>query len=343
MVHQIGRLGAGGHIAVVGLTASGKSKLSLELAEALGSSEIVSIDSMSVYRGMDIGTAKPGRAERSQVPHHLLDIVDPSEEFSLAQFTAAAQEVIRAIEARGHRVVLVGGTALYMRAVVDGLDLPGRWPEVRAGLEEKVESGGQKALRNLYLRLAELDPLAASRMDPMNHRRVLRALEVTLGSGRPFSSFGPGLATYRPTACLMVGVRHAPCIQDRRIYDRVQRQMAQGFLGEVEALAACPGGLSRTARQALGYRELLGYLGGRCSLDQAVDETVRRTRHFARRQWAWFRRDPRIRWVDPHEDALDTIVSWTKALERSGTLTDEHQGGSAGKATACRGADSARL
>ncbi|HMJ76921.1 MAG TPA: tRNA (adenosine(37)-N6)-dimethylallyltransferase MiaA, partial [Iamia sp.] len=176
-------------VALVGTTASGKSGLALEVARALPDVELVSIDSMQVYRGMDIGTASPTPAERAEVPHHLVDIADPWEEWSLARFQAAASEVLADVAARGKRAVLVGGTGLYLRAVIDGLALPGQHPEVRAELEADPDT------RALHRRLADLDPLAASRMEPDNRRRVVRALEVTLGSGRPFSSYGPGLET----------------------------------------------------------------------------------------------------------------------------------------------------
>ncbi|MFN2608519.1 MAG: tRNA (adenosine(37)-N6)-dimethylallyltransferase MiaA [Acidimicrobiales bacterium] len=279
----------------MGPTASGKTALALAAARALGDVELVSVDSMGVYRGMDVGTAKPTVAERADVPCHLLDLADPSEDFSLARFTAVAAEAVAGIEARGRRALLVGGTALYLQAVVDGLALPGRWPHVRAALEaEAVTPAGVAAL---HRQLASADPAAAARMEPSNARRIVRALEVTIGSGRPFSSFGPGLGDYPPSRFSMVGVWLPRPVVAERIAGRYVDQLADGFVPEVTALAARPDGLSRTAAQALGYRELLDHVGGRYTLDEAVAAAVARTRRFARRQRAWFRRDPRITWL----------------------------------------------
>jgi tRNA dimethylallyltransferase len=253
---------------------------------------------MQVYRGMDIGTAKPTAADRAEVPHHLLDLVDPDEEFTVSQFQDAARVALADIARRGRRAVLVGGTGLYFRAVVDDLQLPGRYPGVRAELEAEPDTEA------LHHRLVQLDPLAASRMEPTNRRRVVRALEVTLGSRRPFSSYGPGLEVYPSLTHPVVGLRLGREELDRRIEARVHEQMAAGWLDEVRALAARPGGLSTTAAQALGYGELLAHLRGETSLDAATDEIVTRTRRFQRRQDRWFRRDPRITWIDAGHNAL---------------------------------------
>ncbi len=280
------------HLALVGPTASGKSALALALARRDPSIELVSVDAMQVYRGMDVGTAKPSPAERAEVPHHLLDLADPAEDFSVARFQAEARAALAAIEARGHRALLVGGTGLYVRAVVDSLTLPGRYPEARAEVEAEPETPA------LHRRLAQLDPRAARRMEPTNRRRLVRALEVTLGSGRPFSSYGPGLDAYPPSPVAQVGLRLPLERLDRRIDARLEAMLHAGFLDEVRRLAVRPTGLSRTARQALGYRELLAHLEGALTHDQAVAETALRTRRFARRQLRWFRRDPRIVWHD---------------------------------------------
>jgi len=284
------------HLALVGPTAVGKSALALEAARQLDDVELVSVDSMQVYRRMDIGTAKPTPAERAELPHHLLDLVDPWEAFSVARFQAAAREAIAGIERRGHHALLVGGTGLYLQAVVDDLAVPGEWPAVRAELEAAAATAVGAA--GLHRRLAELDPTAAARVEPTNRRRIVRALEVTLGSGRPFSSYGPGLDAYPPTSFRLAGLSSPRETLDGRIAARLDSQLAAGFVEEVQALAAADEPLSRTAREALGYRELLAHLEGRCALDEAVAETVRRTRTFARRQQAWFRRDPRITWFD---------------------------------------------
>jgi tRNA dimethylallyltransferase len=293
-------------VALLGPTASGKSALALALARLRPEAELVSVDSMCVYRGMDIGTAKPSAAERSEVPYHLVDVVDPKEEFTLSRFLAGAGAVLEDVERRGGRALLVGGTGLYLRAVVDRLTVPGRFPEVAGALE--AEAGHPGGTERLHARLAGLDPVAAARMEPTNRRRVVRALEVTLGSGRPFSSFGPGLDAYPPTPFALVGIRFDPAVHDARIADRFRGLLEAGFVDEVRALAARPGGLSRTARQALGYRELLAHVEEGVPLDEAVEEATRRTRAFARRQWAWFRRDPRITWLDPTGDLLTQLL-----------------------------------
>jgi tRNA dimethylallyltransferase len=293
-------------VALVGPTASGKSALALALARRRPEAELVSVDSMAVYRGMDIGTTKPSPADRRAVPYHLVDLVDPNEEFSVRQFQDAARRVLSEIGERRHRALLVGGTGLYLRAVVDDLELPGRWPEIAAALALEADlPGGMDMLRT---RLAELDPTAATRIEPGNRRRLVRALEVTLGSGRPFSSFGPGLEIYAPSPVVLVGIRFDPTVHDELIERRFHRLLDGGLLDEVRVLAARPAGLSRTARQALGYRELLAHVEDGVPLDEAVTEAVARTRAFARRQWAWFKRDPRIAWLDPRDDLLAGLL-----------------------------------
>ncbi len=266
--------------------------MAVAVARALGDIEIVTVDSMQVYRGMDIGTAKPDLAARGGVPHHLLDLADPSEEWTVTRWLAAAREALAAIEGRGRRALLVGGTGLYFRALVDGLTPPGRYPQVRAELDADPDTAA------LHGRLAALDPLAAGRMLPGNRRRVVRALEVTLGSGRPFSSFGPGLDTYPAVPWRIAGLAPPREALAGRIARRWDGMLAAGLLDEVRTLAARPGGLARTARQALGYRELLAHLEDGVPLAAAGDEAVRRTRAFARRQRVWWRRDPRIAWYE---------------------------------------------
>jgi tRNA dimethylallyltransferase len=288
---------------LVGATASGKSALAMALARRDPTWELVSVDSMQVYRGMDIGTAKPTAAEQAEVPHHLLDLLDPWEEGAVAWFQAQAADVLADIEARGRRALLVGGTALYVQAIVDQLDIPGQYPAVRAGLEADPDTGA------LHARLVELDPAAAARMEPGNRRRVVRALEVTIGSGRPFSSYGPGLDVHPPTPFAMVGLRRTPSDLRARIAARYESQVEAGFLDEVQRLYHDPRGLSRTAAQALGYKELHAHLTGGVPLEDALDLAVARTARFARRQRAWFRRDPRIAWLDAAPDtATDELL-----------------------------------
>jgi len=267
----------------------------------------VSIDSMQVYRGMDVGTAKPTPAEQAEIPHHLIDLADPSEDFTVTRFQAAFAEALAGIEARGHRALLVGGTGLYLRAVVDDLSPPGQWPDVRSQLEAEAAADPDPA--SLHRRLRELDPVAAGRMEPTNRRRAMRALEVTIGSGRPFSSFGPGLDVHAgsgpATRFRMAGIWLPRPVVAARIEARVHAMVAGGLVEEVERLAARPEGLSRTARQALGYKELLDGL----SLDDAVAETIRRTRAFSRRQRMWFRRDPRITWFGAADNPFAVLPS----------------------------------
>jgi tRNA dimethylallyltransferase len=297
------------HAALVGATASGKSALALELARRDPSWELVSVDSMQVYRRMDIGTAKPTVAEQEEVPHHLLDRLEPWEDGTLAWFQQEARAAIASIEQRGRRALLVGGTALYVQAIVDDLDIPGQFPEVRTILESDGDT------RALHEQLTELDPVAAGRMQPTNRRRILRALEVTLGSGRPFSSYGPGLDAHPPTEFALVGLRRDSADLRERIEARYAHQMEIGFLDEVRRLRAEPRGISRTAGQALGYKELLEHLEGQATLADALDLAIRRTGRFARRQWAWFRRDPRIRWLDAERDAdVNLLVDGLHAL-----------------------------
>jgi tRNA dimethylallyltransferase len=256
---------------------------------------------MQVYRGMDIGTAKPTPAERAEIPHHLIDLADPSEDYSIARFQQSANQALAGIEARGRRALLVGGSALYVRALVDELTVPGQFPEARTELEAEPDTAA------LHARLAALDPVAAARMEPGNRRRVVRALEVTIGSGRPFSSYGPGLSAHPPSRFRMIGLAVPNGLLARRIEDRLAAMVGAGLVDEVQNLAARPEGLSRTARQALGYREVLAHGERGAPLAEALDEAARRTRAFARRQRAWFRRDPRITWVDSGDNPFAAL------------------------------------
>lgn len=284
-------------MALVGPTASGKSAVALAAARQLGDVELVSVDSMQVYRGMDIGTAKPSAADRAAVIHHLLDLVEPTEEFTVAEFRRAYSDALTGIGTRGHRALLVGGTGLHHRVVVDDFDLPGQWPDVRATLDAEADTVG------LHARLATLDPVAASKMEPTNRRRVIRALEVCIGSGRPFSSFGPGVDDYGPSPVVQLGLRWPRPVLAERIAERVRGMIAEGLVAEVAALLDA-GGFSRTAGQALGYKELVPVVEGHVSEDEAIATIITRTRQFAVRQERWFRRDPRVRWIDVEHDPV---------------------------------------
>ncbi|MGH2640581.1 MAG: tRNA (adenosine(37)-N6)-dimethylallyltransferase MiaA [Actinomycetota bacterium] len=280
--------------AMVGPTASGKTEAGLLVAEALGA-EILSIDSMLVYRGMDVGTAKPTASERARVPHHLVDLVEPSQPFSVAAFQQAAREVTAVVRGRGLQPLIVGGSGLYFRAVVDDLEFPGTEPETRSALEEEASALG--AVR-MYERLTDLDPIAASKIEPGNVRRTVRALEVAAITGKTFSSFAAAWESYEPERVRAAGVRLGTQDLATRVEARVQEMLRAGWLTEVEGLVARGLGGWLTASQAIGYAELARHLAGELSLEDAVQQTVKRTRTLARRQMAWFRRDPRIRWFD---------------------------------------------
>ena len=277
--------------AIVGPTAVGKSAVALEVAEVLRA-EIVSVDSMQIYRGMDVGTDKPTPAMRRRVPHHLLDLEDPSEPLTVAGYQRAARAAISGIAARGRLPLLVGGSGLYFRAVVDDLRFPPRDGSVRAGLEEEAERLGAAAL---HARLAELDPVAARRIEPANARRTIRALEAIALTGRPFSDAGSWDSYQSIYRLAAAGLTRPRAELYRRIEDRVGRMLARGLIDEARGLAGR--GLSRTARQALGYRQVLEAHPGAGS-DELARDIVRATKRFARRQESWFRADPRVVWFD---------------------------------------------
>ncbi|MFM7254015.1 MAG: tRNA (adenosine(37)-N6)-dimethylallyltransferase MiaA [Ilumatobacteraceae bacterium] len=292
-------------LVILGPTGSGKSDVAMAYAVRHPGTEIVVVDAMQVYRRMDIGTAKPTAADRAAVPHHCIDLVDPGDDFALADHTAAANAALAAIERRGGRALLVAGTGLYLRALTDPMELPGRWPDIRASLEQRAQQEGTAAL---HAELAERDPVAASRIEPGNERRIVRALEVILGSGRRFSSFGPGLDDYPPTRFAMIGIRWQRDALAARIEARARRMMDDGLVEEVAALLADRAGLSRTASQALGYREVIDMLEGRATPAETVEAIALHTRQYAVRQERWFRRDPRITWAEVHDDPASTVL-----------------------------------
>ena len=286
-------------LALVGSTASGKSACAHEFAKARGDVEILCVDSMTVYRGMDIGTAKPTAAEREEVRYHLLDLVAPSATFTVSQFQAAARQALEEIAARGNVALMVGGTGLYGRAVIDNFTMPGEYPELRLELEVRAE----RETAQLYRELEALDPVAASRIEPQNDRRIVRALEVIHGSGQLFSSFGPGLQRYFDSDIHQVGIAPELADIDVAIDLRYRQWIAEGLIDEVRRLRAIPGGLSRTAAQAVGYKELFSYLDGESDLESVIAAATLATRQLVRRQRAWFRRDPRIEWFASPRDA----------------------------------------
>jgi tRNA dimethylallyltransferase len=292
-------------LALVGPTASGKSRAAHEAALLRGDTEILSLDAMAVYRGMDLATAKPTTEERRAVRYHLVDVLAASEELTVRRFQALYDDALHDVAARGHTALLVGGSGLYLRAAVDRLTIPPTDPAVRRELEDEARTRGAAAL---YAELCATDPVAAARIDVRNERRVLRALEVVRATGQPFSSFGPGLDRYPASDVVLLGITYDPVASDAVIAARFEGWMAAGLLDELAALLAAPGGLSRTARQAAGYRQLLEHLEGDVGLDQAVTGAIAATRRLARRQWRWFRRDPRIAWVDDAEAATRALA-----------------------------------
>jgi len=292
-------------IAVVGPTATGKSDLAVELARRLGG-EIINADSMQLYVGMDIGTAKLPPEERGHVEHHLLDIWPISKSAAVAEYQALARETIAAIHTRGRVPILVGGSGLYVRGALDRLEFPGESPAIRTRLYAELHEVGAPAL---HARLAELDPAAATAILPTNGRRIVRALEVIELTGAPFTARMPGFDSVYDT--IHIGLERSDL--DERVEHRVHRMMQRGFLDEVRGLL--PAGLreSPTAGKALGYAQLLACLADDGAvvgdLDDAVDQTVRATRRFVRRQRSWFLRDPRVHWLDSASpDVLDTAL-----------------------------------
>ena len=285
-------------IVIVGPTACGKSAFALEIARQVHGVELLSVDSMQVYRRMNIGTAKPTVEEQREISHHLIDLVDPSETFTLVDFQRVHDSVRTEIQERDGIPLLVGGTGLYVRAVVDRLTPPPQFSHIASQLDAEPDT------KLLHQRLTELDPIGAERMEDTNRRRIIRALEVSIGTGKPFSSFGPGLDTYPDVPYRIIGIEIGRDDLDERIRQRYEDQIETGFLEEVRSLAE--GELSKTAGQALGYKELLAHVRGELSFDDALELAIQRTKRFARRQQRWFRRDPRVEWVTTGD--LETVV-----------------------------------
>ena len=296
---------------MVGATAAGKTGLSLDLAERLGG-EIVNTDAMAVYRGMDIGTAKPPPAERRDVPHHLLDLLDVTEPLTVAEFQGWARAAIAEVRSRGRTPVLVGGSALYTRAVLDRFEFPGTDPDVRRALEEELAEVGPA---ELHRRLTEADPEAAAEILPDNGRRIVRALEVITITGRPFSASLPE-QVYADPRSIQIGVDIDRPTLDPRIEERVRGMFDAGLVEEVRRLLDAGLAEGRTARTAIGYREVAAYLAGETTLDQAIEATTTATRRFSRRQDSWFRKDPRVVWVP--WDAPDRLERALKAIATLG-------------------------
>ncbi|WP_461174507.1 tRNA (adenosine(37)-N6)-dimethylallyltransferase MiaA [Arthrobacter sp. Z1-9] len=283
-------------IAVVGPTGSGKSDLAVNLALELDG-EVINADAMQFYRGMDIGTAKITMAERRGVAHHLLDILEVTEEASVSWFQQQARAIITDIHSRGKRAILAGGSGLYVRAALDVLEFPGTDPRLRQQLEEELAAQGSGAL---LARLQAVDPVSAGRLS--DDRRIIRALEVHQLTGRPFSSFMPQREYYQPAVQIGLTVDRDQ-LRDR-LARRVHRMVDDGLLAEVERLAGQGLRQGKTAPRALGYSQFLRVLDGESTVPEAAEETIVATRQFARRQLTWFRADPRIKWLDWQDPQL---------------------------------------
>ncbi len=291
-------------VVIAGATATGKSALSVQLAEAIDA-EIINADSMQVYRGMDIGTAKISVEERQGIPHHLLDVLDVNQDSTVAWYQISAREVIDEIHSRGKSVVMVGGTGLYIKAVIDELNFPDTDPMVRHTLNKEAEELGIDAM---FARLEKLDPAAAIAIDRANLRRIIRALEVIEITGKPFTANLPREESIRYPEARQFGLVMDRELLSERIDQRVNTMFEQGFVEEVQKLI--PGGLldGRTAQRALGYSQIVSHLQGEISLDAAIEETKRATRQYARRQETWFSRDARIKWISTRQPRLETIL-----------------------------------
>jgi tRNA dimethylallyltransferase len=283
-------------VAVVGPTGSGKSDLAVNLALELDG-EVINADAMQFYRGMDVGTAKITDAERRGVPHHLLDILEVTQEASVSQFQEQARALIADIHARGKRAILAGGSGLYVRAALDVLDFPGTDPLVRQQLEADLAKNGQAVLLD---RLQKVDPVSAGRLS--DARRIVRALEVHQITGRPFSSFMPQREYFQPAVQIGLAVDREK-LRDR-LAQRVHRMVDGGLLAEVQRLDAQGLRQGKTAPRALGYSQFLRVIDGEWSVSEAMEDTILATRQFARRQLTWFRGDPRIHWLDWQDPEL---------------------------------------
>jgi len=295
--------------ALVGPTASGKTEAGISIAGRLGC-EIISADSMLVYRGMDIGTAKPNAEQRACMPHHLIDVADPQEPFSVAACQQMSECVLAEMGERGARPLIVGGSGLYFRAIADDLGFPHTDPWTRLDLETEALVGGER----LYRRLQELDPRAAAAIEPGNVRRTVRALEVAATTGDLFSSHSTAWGKYPPAHVRVAGVAIPREALRGRIERRVHEMLEAGFLDETRGLVERGFGRWLTSSQAIGYAEMALHLEGRRSLDEAVAGTIKRTKALARRQMAWFRRDPRVRWFEAEEDAFEVVDEVTEYL-----------------------------
>jgi tRNA dimethylallyltransferase len=300
---------------ILGATASGKGRLAFELAKQIGA-EIISVDSMKVYRRMNIGTAKPPDDIRRQVPYHLIDVAEPSESFSVAAFLDLAYKAIADIESRSKNIIAVGGTALYIKALLYGLfEGPGSDESIRQKLRDEAQSEG---LDILHKRLERIDPVAADNIHPNDEKRIIRALEVYTVTGKPISSFQKQFDAEPSGDWLIIGLRRDKTDQSKRINARVKRMFDEGLVEEVKSLLAEERPLSKQARCAIGYAEIIGYLTGRITLDEAVELIKKNTRRLAKAQRTWFKTFKNVHWLDIEaEKPQESIINRTLELINS--------------------------
>ena len=291
-------------LVIAGATATGKSALSVSLAQAIDA-EIINADSMQVYKGMDIGTAKISSEERQGISHHMLDVLHVNEDSTVAWYQNAAREKIDEIHSRGKNVVLVGGTGLYIKSVIDELNFPDTDPMVRHTLNKEAEELGIDAM---FARLEQLDPAAALAIDRANLRRIIRALEVIEITGQPFTANLPREESVRYPQARQFGLVMDRELLSERIDERVNKMFEQGLVAEVAHLIDSGLTQGRTAQRALGYSQVISHLQGDISLEAAIEETKRATRQYARRQETWFSRDARIKWISPRQSRLESIL-----------------------------------
>lgn len=274
----------------------------MEAATTVPNVHIIAADAMQVYRRMDIGTAKPTEEDQRRVVHYGIDVAEPSERYSVARFAEDVAAARKKISKADASELIVGGTGLYVTALVDGLSMPGDYPKIRAQLEANRDTEA------LFNQLSELDPEAVKKIDPNNRRRMIRALEVCLGSGKTFSSFGEGIGAYPPVDTVQIGIKWKREALRERIALRVHKMLEAGLVDEVRSVLNEPKGISDTARQALGYKEIIEHIERRWTLEEAINATILRTQQFAVRQERWYRRDPRIQWVEVQNDPIAEVT-----------------------------------
>jgi tRNA dimethylallyltransferase len=291
-------------IVICGATATGKSDLAVDLAREIGA-EIINADSMQIYRGMDIGTAKLSTDERHGIPHHLLDVLDVSQDATVAWYQELARQAVAEIHGLGKHAIIVGGTGLYIKSILDDLNFPDTDAQVRQRLTEEAKLFG---IVNLFERLIQLDPAAAAAIDVKNERRVIRALEVIEITGKPFTANLPREDSSRYPDAMQFGLVMDRAELGARVESRIDQMWERGFVNEVDSLISMGINQATTARRALGYAQIIAMRAGEISEPAAIEDTKRATRQYVRRQETWFSRDARIQWISPSQPRLETVM-----------------------------------